>query len=184
MIVLKHNDTVYIAKSCWAMRDPEARRCGVPDVENLTVWHPNKRKERLVAVSTPGRFADVIRYENVFPTKMDRKHLILESYEKIYALAARCGLCDELGLPETTVFAEKDRAYVLYPNGAHVEVENICAICAENEAVMALYDLKGANDPYEFFKEAFQTIEEIRKYVMFPVTVMNTKTNKIEVIRR
>ena len=49
---------------------------------------------------------------------------------------------------------------------------------------MALYDLKGVNDPYEFFKEAYRTIEDVRKYVMFPVTVMNTKNNKIEVINR
>ena len=49
---------------------------------------------------------------------------------------------------------------------------------------MALYDLKGIDDPHKFIKEAFKTVEDIRRYVMFPVIVMNTKNNKIEIINR
>ena len=184
MIVLKYNDTIYIAKSCWAMRDPEARKNAVPDEENLNMWHPKRKRNQVIAVSCCGRFADIIRYENVFPSTLDQKHLIFESYDKMYAIAARFGLNDGAFIPARTVFAEDDKAYVLYGDGGHIELESIYVGSCEDEAVMALYDLKGVSDPYEFFKEAFRTIEDIRKYVMFPVTVMNTKNNKIEVINR
>ena len=184
MIVLKHNGTVYIAKSCWGMRDPEAIRLGIPDEENLCMWHPKRRRNRVIAMSGVGRFTDIIRYENIFPSVLDQKHIVLETYDKMYALGDRFGLCDDHSLPCRTVFAEDDKAYVMHYDGATVEIENIFALGCEDESVMALYDLKGADDPYKFFKEAFATVESVRRYVMFPVVVLNTKNNKIEVINR
>ena len=184
MIVLKHNGTVYIAKSCWGMRDPEAIRVGKADPENICIWHPSNRKDRLMATTFGGRFSDIIRYENLFPSVFDRKHLIFESYDKMRELAERFGLRDGEFIPTRTVFAQKDKAYVVYPEGGHIELEDVYTSCCEDEIVMALYDSKGVSDPYEFFKEAYKTIEEVRKYVMFPVTVMNTKTNKAEIINR
>ena len=184
MIVLKHNDTVYIAKSCWGMRDPEARKEGIPDIENLCIWHPKKKKNRLVATDTCGRFTDIVRYEDVFPPVLDQKHLVLASYERMHAMADRFGLCNGAFLPARMAFAEDDVAYVMYCDGAVLEVEGIFSMSAEDEAVMALYDLKGADDPIAFFKEAYRTIETICSQMMFPVSVMNTKSNKIEVIHR
>ena len=192
MIVLKHNDTIYIAKSCWTMRDPEARRTGVPDVENISMWHPKKKKNRIIASSSVGRFVDAIRYEDIFPSTLDQKHLFFESYDKMYAIADRFGLCDGVFIPAITFFAEDDRAFVLFMDGANIEVEDIFVISLDDNhveiddqhAVMPLYDLKGVSDPYEFFKEAFKISEEIQKKVLFPITVMNTKSNKIEMINR
>ena len=184
MIVLRHNDTVYIAKSCWGFRDLEARRTGVPDTENICMWHPQKRKNRLMATSCSGRFADIIRYENIFPSKFDQKHLIFESYDKMVQLADRFGLRDGNFIPARTVFAEENKAYIVYGDGGHIELEDIYVSSCEDEAVMALYDLKGIDDPHKFIKEAFKTVEDIRRYVMFPVIVMNTKNNKIEIINR
>ena len=185
MIVLNYNDTIYIAKSCWGMRDPEARKSGVPDLENLCMWHPKNNKNRLIAASACGRFTDIVRYEDIFPSVLDRKSLIFESYDEMHYLADRFGLCDDDGdLPTLFVFAEGDKAYVLCGDGGHVEVENIFSVNCCNEAVMALYDLEGVKDPYEFFKKAYLTIEKIRNFAMFPVTVMNTKTNKVKVIKR
>ena len=184
MIVLKHNDTVYIAKSCWGLRDPEARRTGIPDAENLCMWHPQKRKDRLIAAASCGRFTDIIRYESIFPSKLDPKHLILESYDKMYAIADRFGLCDGNRVPVRTVFAEGDKAYIVYRDGAHIELEGVYSATSDDEVVIALHDLKGADDPYAFFREAYRTLEDIQRYVMFPVAVMNTKNNKIEILER
>ena len=184
MIILKHNDTIYIAKSCWGMRDHEARRTRKADTENIPMWHPKRKKNRLVAVSGGCRFSDLIRYEDVFPSKLDPKHLVLESYDKMYALASHFGLCDGTRLPRSTVFAEDDRAFVLCSDGAHVEVENLFVNACENETVMALYDMEGVRDPYEFLRKAYRTIEDISLRVMFPVTVVNTKSSKIEIIDR
>ena len=184
MIVLKHNDTIYIAKSCWGMRDPEARRKCVPDVENISMWHPKKKKNRVIANTCAGRFVDAIRYEDIFPKVLDQKHLVFESYDKMYAIAKRFGLNESIWVPGISVFAEDDRAFVLCGDGGNVEVEDIFVASADNQAVMALYDLKGVSDPYEFFKEAFKISEEIQKKVFFPITVMNTKSNKIEMINR
>ena len=143
MIVLKYDDKVYVAKSCWSFRDPEAKRTHVPDAENISMWHPQKRKNRLIATSCSGRFVDVIRYENIFPSEFDPKHLILESYDKMVQLADRFGLRDGNFLPTRTVFAEGDKAYIVYGDGAHIELEDIYVSSCEDEAVIALYDLKG-----------------------------------------
>ncbi len=184
MIVLKYNDVVYIAKSCWDMRDPEARRTGVPDKENICMWHPKKKKNRIIASSSVGRFVDAIRYEDIFPSVLDQKHLVFESYDKMYAIAERFGLDDGICIPGTTVFAEDDKAFILCGDSGYIELEEIFVESCLNRAVMTLYDLKGVNDPYEFFKEAFKISEELKKCVMFPIMVMNTKSNDIKVINR
>ena len=184
MIVLKYNDTIYVANSCWSLRDPEAVRTETPIAENLCMWHPKKRKKQIIATSTYGWFTDMMRYVNIFPSMLRSKELVLESYKKMREIAERFNLYDKDNLPIDTVFAEGDRAYVLNSDSSHMEIEEIYCRSAEDEAVMTLYHLKGVNDPYDFFREAFQTIESIRKYVMFPVAVMNTKNNKIEIINR
>ena len=184
MIVLQHNGTIYVAKSCWGFRDVAARNAGVPDVENIPMWHPGKRKNRLIAVSSVGRVVDILRYEHIFPSTLDPKHLVLESYERVYDLVDRFGICHEGNIRARIVFAEDDKAYVVYGDGSHIEVENIHTDCYADDAIMALYDLKGVEDPYTFFREAYRTVEQISRYLMFPVMVMNTKNNKIEVINR
>ena len=184
MVVVKFNGSVYIALSCWSMRDPEARRTGSPDLENVGVWHPKNLRQRLIATSSAGRFTDIIRYENVFPTVFNQRHLILESFDKMFSFAKRFGLCEDNRLPVRTVFAEKDRAFVINGDGSHIEIEDVYCFTCDDEAVMALYDLKGVIDPYEFIKMAFSAIEDVRKYVMFPVTVMHTGSNDVKIINR
>ena len=80
MIVLKHNGIVYIAKSCWTLRDLEAYKTCAPDTDNLCIWHPNRRKNRLIATNSGGRFVDAIRYESIFPSVLDKKNLFHKSY--------------------------------------------------------------------------------------------------------
>lgn len=184
MIILKHNGTVYVAKSCWGMRDPEAVKLAVPDTENIPMWHPDRKRNRIVAVSRSGRFADAIRYERIFPSKLDPKHVILESYEKMYAIADRYGLVKNHFVPGKIVFAEDDRAFIVHGDGSYIELEDIFAASCDNEVIMALHDLKGVSDPYEFLRDAYSTLEATTSYVMFPAVVVNTKTNKIEVINR
>ena len=184
MIALQHNGTVYIAKSCWGFRDPASRSSGIPLAENIPMWHPGKRKNRLIAVSSSGRLTDILRYENIFPSSLDPKHIVLESYEKMYGLVDRFGICRDGSMRAHIIFAQDDRAYVVYGDGSHIVLENIYTDCLADEAIMALYDLQGVDDPYTFFREAYRTVEQISRYLMFPVVVMNTKNNKIEVINR
>ncbi|MBO5945413.1 MAG: hypothetical protein J6Q69_02285 [Clostridia bacterium] len=184
MIVLKHNGTVYIAKSCWGTRDPEAERLGVCEAENIPMWHPDRKRNRLIGVTRCGRFVDAIRYEKIFPSVLDPKHVILESYEKIYSIAERYDLVKNYFVPARVVFAEDDRAFVVHGDGAYIEVEDVFAASCDNEVVMALHDLKGVSDPYEFFREAYATLEITNNYLMFPVIVLNTRTNKIEIINK
>ena len=184
MIVLRYNDTVYISKSEKGFRDPEAKRTGIPDTENICIWHPQKRKNRLMATVSGGRFSDILRYENIFPSKFDQKHLIFESYDKMVCLADRFGLRRDNVIAANTVFAEGDKAYIVYGDGGHIEIEDIYVHSFEDQVGIALYDLKKIEDPYKFIREVYKTIEEITGYVMFPAVVMNTKNNKVEVIHR
>ena len=184
MIILKHNDTVYIAKCRDGFMDHEAARMGTPIEENLCIWHPNKRKNRLVATIRNHRFTDIIRYENIFPKTLNPKHVAFDTFDKLYELADKFDLCGDGFLPMRTVFAEGDKAYLLYSDGGQLEVEGIHAACRGERLVMALYDVLGVNDPYEFIKTAYRTIEQTINVTMFPVVVMNTKNNKIEVINR
>ena len=184
MIVLKHDGVVYIAKCCYGFRDVVARKNGIPDVGNLCVWHPLKRKKRLIATTTSGCFADVLRYENIFPSHLDGKHLVLHTYPEVLSISDFFEMSDERGMYCNIVFAEEDRAFVLMTDGAYLEVENIYPYAADNEIVMALYDMKGITDPYQFLKEAYTSIELVTRYTMFPVAVFNTKNNQVEVIHR
>ena len=181
MIVLKYNDTVYIAQGRWTFRDPALRNQGIADVENLAMWHPNRRKNRLIASGGYGRFPDALRYENIFPIPFEAKYLVHNTYGMICAISKRFGL-EQDGIPNRVLFAEGSRAFALFPDGSHIEVEDIFVDCFEDEAVMALYDAVGVSDPYAFFREAYHMIESIRGFMMFPVLVMNTRNNKTEVI--
>ena len=82
----------------------------------------------------------------------------------------------------TSPIIEKNAAAAA--DGAYLEVENIYPYAADNEIVMALYDMKGIADPYQFLKEAYTSIELVTRYTMFPVAVFNTKNNQVEVIHR
>lgn len=184
MIVLKHNGTVYIAKSSWCMRDTDEYIFQKPNQDNICMWHPNRRKNRLIATTGSGRMTDAIRYENVFPSVLDKKHLFLESYDMMCAISDRFGMYDGKKIPKHTVFAEGDRAFVVAPDGAITEVEDIYVNSCNDGVTIGIYDSFGADDPYEFFRKAFAGMELLERYVMFPVVVMNTKNNKIEVIER
>ena len=150
MIILKHNDTIYIAASCWKFRDLESIINETPNPENICMWHPRKRKKQIIAASRAGWFTDIIRYENIFPSKLASKELILESYDKMHAIADKLDICKNNCIPIDTVFAEGDRAYIVNADSSHLEIENIYCISAEDEIVMALYNLKGVSDPYSF----------------------------------
>ena len=184
MVVVKHNGTIYIARSCWGFKDNAARKNRQVNCENFDVWHPEGNENRLMAVMEGNRFTDLLRYEDVFPEPFDPKPLVLESYDKIYKLAERFDLCDNYELPCRVVFAENDRALLLLSEGGCFEIEDVYSDLLDDNAVFALSDFKGMSEPYEFIKEVYTAVEDVRNYVMFPVVVMNTKSNEITIIER
>lgn len=184
MIILKHDGAVYIAMSQSGIRDGMTMISGVPDTENLCVWHPDNKANRIVATNGGSRFTDMIRYADIFPSEMKSKNIINECYDKMYGIADNFGLCTGNVIPSPVIIAEDDRVFVIYTDGAHIEIEDVFSACGANEVTIALYDLKGASDPHEFFREAYKMIEKIDGCVEFPITVANTKSDKLELIYR
>lgn len=186
MIILKHNGTVYVAKSRFALRETLGRTTATESVseEDIGIRHPDGRANRLVAVQGRGRFADYIMYEDFFPPVLDEKHLILDTYDKL------CDLCTEKDfgngdeLPTSLVLAEGSRAFWLCGDGGRIEIEDIWTNMHEGEAVRALYDTAEVTDPYEFIREAYRFCEDFSGMVMFPVVVADTASNDIKVLWR
>lgn len=184
MIVFKHNDTVYIVRSRWGISGLETDPAGQPMPENVAMWHPSGRRNRLIACAGVGRITDLVRYENIFPKVLNQKSLFIDSYNKIADIAARYGLYSKNTLPIGMVFAEEDEAYLLHFDGAVEELEDIYCDSICESMIISLYDKYGVNDPKTFVKRAFSLIEKVSRNVMFPAVIMNTKNNKLEVIER
>ena len=184
MIVLKHNGVVYVARSSWGISDIESKISGKPIPENVAIWHPSGKRDRLIAMDGIGRFTDMVRYASVFPKHLDGKHLFLDTYDKLSGMAARYGLYCKNSLPNDFVFAEGDRAFVLHADGAVYEIEDMHCDSIYGSMLVGLYDKLGADDPRELIREAFRLQEVYSRSVMFPVVMMSTASGKIEVINR
>lgn len=186
MIILKHNGSVYIAKSHFILRDGimEARTSPVINEENIAMWHPNGEENRLTAVKFPSRFADFIMYEDFFPTPFDEKHLVFDTYDKLMTIVGENELGDGDELPDDVVFAEGERVFLLYGNGVRVEVEGFHSNLPAGDSALALYDISEIADPYDFLREAYRLSEDLSGQVMFPAVVMRTGDSDIKIIER
>ena len=186
MIILKHNGSVYIAKSHFSLRDDimAARISPIVNEENVAMWHPGGQADRLIATRFPGMFSDFIMYEDFFPTPFDEKHLVFDAYDALMTIVEENELGDGDGLPDDIAFAEGERAFLLYGNGARVEIEGFHSILPAWDGILALYDISEITDPYDFLRKAYRLSENLSGQVMFPVAVMRTGDTDIKVIER
>lgn len=183
MIVCRYNGAIYIAKSSKGIRDYIGKMHGKINPENIPIWHPNNKTERLLATTSNGRFTDIIRYENIFPTELTPKNLLSETFPFLNEKSIYYEYEKRNKLPSNVIFAEKDKAYILYSDGTLHELEDIFVDSLVDVFAIGIYDLKGITDPYEFIKSCYKTMELVPDYVMFPVVVLNTKDKKIKVIK-
>lgn len=183
MIVFKYEDAVYISKSVSDMRNISAVRREKPLPDNLSTWHPNGRDNCLIATNMyEYRMADLLRYENVFPSQLDIKHILNEVYPIVFDLADRFGLVKEDELLSEVIFAKDGEAYVLTRSGFCRKIENLYMKTSDDRVVQAVYDQKGISDPYEFIQAVYRNLERFSGDKFFPVTVLNTKNKQIEVV--
>ena len=184
MIVLKHNGIVYIATSQRYQSDLEAIRTGKVNSENLKVYHPQNRKNQLIATNMATCVTEAVRYQKVFPKELNTKSLVLDVFPFLAQVSDFFNKSEPGTSAHTFVFAKDAEAYVLYRDGTCLEVENIYADTIAPEVAMSLYDAGEINDPMEFFRNVFKTTEELFGEIMFPVSVLTTANNKIKVIGR
>ena len=186
MIVLKHNGTIYVAKSRFALRETLGKATDAQSAseEDIGIWHPNGQTNRLVAVTGRGRFADYIMYEDFFPPVLDEKHLILDTYDKLCELCAEKHFGNGDELPTSLVLADGSRAFWLNSDGGRIEIEDVWTNMHEGDAVRALYDTAEVTDPYEFIRRAYRFSEDFSGMVMFPAVVADTASNDIKVLWR
>lgn len=184
MIVLKHNGIVYIATSQCFQGDMDAVRTGKVNPENLKAYHPQGRKNQLMATETENCVSEAIRYEKVFPKELNVKSLVLDVFPYLAQISRFFHRSEKGHCANNVVFAKDSEAYVLYGDGTCLEVEEIYADTEGMEIPIAVYDAQKVDDPIEFFRNAFATHEEIHGGIMFPVAVLNTANTKIKVINR
>lgn len=185
MIVLKHNGTVYIAKSHFTLREclPEPWREKDISEERIGIWHPNGETHRLIAVRDPGRFSDRLCYEEAFPASLDA-HDLLRAWSRMCELCEREGIGDGSALPDAVVFAEDGCAVYVTEDGSRMEVEGAYGSRGTEQIVMALYEMWDKRDPEELMRDAFRILENRMGLVMLPAVMMDTRTDKIRMIGR
>lgn len=186
MIILKHNGAVYIAKSSFALREEifMPTKSDVKDEEHIGIWHPGGQTDRLIAAVRLSRFSDAVFYEDTFPSSLDAKHLVLETYESLLALCREREFGDGSALPTRMIFAEGDRAFILNHDGAQMEIEDIYVDSIFDGEAKAFYDSCVCKDPYRFLGEVYRMVEKMFTVIMFPVVVLNTKSNEIKILER
>ena len=186
MIVLKHNGTVYMAKSHFTLRGclPEPWREEDISEERIGMWHPDGDVRRLIAVRDPGRFSDRLYYEGeALPVSPDTRELLL-GWSRMCALCESAGIGDGSALPDAVAFADGDCAVYLAEDGSRMEIEGAYASRGTEQIVMALYEMWDKRDPEEFMRDAFRILEQRMALVMLPAVMMDTRTNKMRMIGR
>lgn len=184
MIILKHNGIVYIAVSQAYQKDKDAIRTGKVNPENIKAYHPQKRKNQLIASDCTNCVTDAVRYTKLFPKELNLKSLVLDVFPTITQITEFFNEKGKGVSSNVFAFAKDSCAYVLYRDGTCLEVEDIYVGTDDAEINMGLYDSKKVDDPIEFFRKAFSTCEELCGEIMFPVAVLTTKDNRIKVINR
>ena len=184
MIALKHNGIVYIAGSQRYQNDVDAMRTGKVNSENIKVYHPQNRKNQLIATNMTTCVTEAVRYQKVFPKELNTKSLVLEVFPFLAQVSDFFNKSEKGTSAHSFVFAKDSEAFVIYRDGTCLEIENIYADTIASEVAMSLYDAGNIDDPMEFFRKAFATMEELFGEIMFPVSVLTTANNKIKVIGR
>lgn len=184
MIALKHNGIVYVAVSQHYQNDMDAKRTGKVNPENIKAYHPQGRKNQLIATDIANCVTEAVRYQRVFPKELNTKSLVLDVFPFIAHVSTFFNKSEKGTSSNVFVFAKDSEAYALYRDGTCLEIEGIYADTPTPEVVMSLYDAEEIDDPIDFFRKAFKTQEEITGDMMFPVAVLTTANSKIKVINR
>ena len=183
MLVLKHNDRVYIGTPSYECYCPIDKKTGKVVPDNIMIWHPKKRAETLVASCDDRCIGNAIRYESIFPNEFGRKEIALDIYPTIRHIAGFFGVERKKPVPATFVFAQNDRAVALDENGATYEIESVFSPRDTiNEMAIAIKEINGADNPYKFFKDVYSMALDYHELSFFPIFVFDTKSNRIKVI--
>lgn len=184
MIVLKHNGIVYIAVSQAYQKDMDAIRTGKVNPENIKAYHPQNRKNQLIATDCVTCVTEALRYIKIFPKTLNSKTLVLDVFPLLTQMTEFYSMEQKGYSSNLFVFAKDSEAYAVYKDGTCLEIEDVFVNTDSSEIGIGVYDAKNIENPIEFFRSAFATHEELCGEIMFPVAVLSTKDNKIKVINR
>ncbi|MBR2025052.1 MAG: hypothetical protein IKA02_04530 [Clostridia bacterium] len=184
MVVLKHNGAVYIAASQCYQDDAEAIRTGKVNPENLKAYHPQGRKNQLIAAYGTNCVTEAVRYQRVFPKTLNMQTLVFEVFPILCHISKFFDKSEDGYSANDMIFAKDKEAYVLYRDGTCLEVEGVFSDGINSDIAISLYDAETIEDPVDFFRKVFVTQEELYGKKLFPVAMLNTLNNKIKVINR
>ncbi len=174
MIILKHNDCVYIAY-CSGSIDTGAK-------ENLSVWRTGKNKSTLVGVFGSSRLADALRYERIVTGEFNKNSLVLNTVPAIQEIADRFDLIKDQCISANVFLAKDDKVYQIHSDGAVYEIENVYS--ESFDIVVGLYEAGGLEDAESFLIEAGRQIEEMTGSMQFPMVIAKTKSREVKIIKR
>lgn len=184
MLIIKKDGVIYLCESkcnCFSFSSQEDF---LNYKENLHIIQAKNHPKSFIVAATDMRYADIIRYEDIFPRSLTPQNLINKAYPALLSCLEPYGYIKNGKQWHDVAFAKKDKCYVIRYNGAIDELEEFWPFCHEKDAAIGLY-LKHRDEPiYQLIKNIYSGVEAVSEVIQFPVVVMNTKNAEVKVITR
>lgn len=181
MLILKDTDTVYIA---YIASSTLCSGCAdfkwVRHEDNLHLWEIPNADKIIVAVNADGFVNDLFKYdENFISGELTLDRLVVEIIPKIKKrLGAYNCLNKDGNMNASFVFAQKDRAFVLYDDFYCTEIENFYALDTGAHYAFTAFRISKNLEPEQRLLFVDNIINKAMNHPPYPLVVMDTKTCK------
>ena len=184
MIVIKKDGIFYFCESKDGFISHMSDKDFTCSKENWRIMNVGTSAGRLIMADAPLRVADLIRYMDLFPRKLEPATLQQEIYPVLRKRLEKYSLMDDGVSPYDVFFARKDLCYVLRSYGVVEEVEEFFPCCRDVSSAIGLY-LQNKDKPIEeLIRSIYEGIETMSDVKQFPVVVLNTRTKAAKIITR
>ena len=182
MLIIKKDGVIYLCESKCNCFGCSSQEDFLNYKENLHIIRAKNHPRSYIVPSSDLRYADIIRYEDIFPRSLTPQNLINKVYPQLLSLLQPYGYVKNGIQGHDVAFVKKDKCYVIRNDGAIDEVEEFWPMCYEKDVAIGLY-LGNKDKPiYQLIKSIYLGVESVSETVQFPIVVMNTKNEEVKVI--
>lgn len=160
---------------------------------NHKIWHPDEREHLLVGSSGVIRGINIIKsinglidYQTLFERSLNYQYVITNVSRKIMDTMEEARLTDSKEYKPTMsnefLFASNDELYLIGKDGSVIQVDDFAAIGSGSiEAIGSLLSTEN-EEPNKRIVKAIEAAIQNDIYVGYPIVIMNTKNQNIDII--
>lgn len=186
-----HEGTVYLGSDSQITRGGTKKNHRHPN--NLKIWHPDGKENILIGSSGLIKGMNIIKtisglvdYQTLFEGTLNYQYVIKNISKKIMDTMEEAKLIDSKEykpvMSNDFLFASNDELYEIGTDGAVIQVDDFTAIGSGSvEAIGSLFSTV-KETPRERIIKAIESAISNDIYVGYPIVIMNTKNQNIEVI--